>query len=87
MLRAESVRPATVAELQPVVAPTATHSEPGRFGALFRSREINLPKETLLKPLLEEDCAMPLVCVCSPKGVWGKPRWRRIWAWESGAFR
>ncbi len=53
-LRAEPVRPAAVAELQLVVAPTATHSEPGRFGALFRSREINLPKETLLKPLLEK---------------------------------
>lgn len=52
--RAEPVRPAMMAELQPVITPTAPHSEPERFGALFRSREINLPKETLLKPLLEK---------------------------------
>ncbi|WP_312054806.1 cellulose biosynthesis protein BcsO [Pantoea brenneri] len=35
----------------------ANRAEPGRFGALFRSRggePVNLPKETLLKPLLEK---------------------------------
>ncbi|WP_337012955.1 cellulose biosynthesis protein BcsO [Pantoea sp. AS142] len=52
--RGEPVRPAAVADLQPVIAPTGPHSEPGRFSALFRSRDINLPKETLLKPLLEK---------------------------------
>lgn len=52
--RAEPVRPATVADLQPVIPPTASHSDPGRFGALFRSRDMTLPKETLLKPLLEK---------------------------------
>ncbi|THB85081.1 cellulose biosynthesis protein BcsO [Pantoea allii] len=52
--RAEPVRSATVADLQPVIPPTASHSEPGRFGALFRSRDMTLPKETLLKPLLEK---------------------------------
>ncbi|WP_312829866.1 cellulose biosynthesis protein BcsO [Pantoea anthophila] len=51
---AAPVRPASVAELQPAVAPSAPHAEPGRFGALFRSREVSLPKETLLKPLLEK---------------------------------
>ncbi|MDH2068846.1 cellulose biosynthesis protein BcsO [Pantoea sp. GD03673] len=54
MPRAERVRPATVADLQPVIPPAPSHSEPERFGALFRSRDTHLPKETLLKPLLEK---------------------------------
>ncbi|WHQ75393.1 cellulose biosynthesis protein BcsO [Pantoea sp. Lij88] len=52
--RAEPIRTATVAEHQPVITPAAPHSEPERFGALFRSRDVTLPKETLLKPLLEK---------------------------------
>lgn len=52
--RAEPIRTVTVAELQPLITPAAPHSEPERFGALFRSREVTLPKETLLKPLLEK---------------------------------
>jgi len=52
--RAEPVRPATVADRQPDIATAAPHSEPERFGALFRSRDMTLPKETLLKPLLEK---------------------------------
>ncbi|MFW0701108.1 cellulose biosynthesis protein BcsO [Pantoea sp. R13S299] len=54
VLRAEPIRTATVSELQPVITPAAPHSEPERFGALFRSRDVTLPKETLLKPLLEK---------------------------------
>ncbi|MGD9426586.1 cellulose biosynthesis protein BcsO [Pantoea sp. NSTU24] len=48
------VQTATVAEPQPAISPAASTSEPGRFGALFRPRETQLPKETLLKPLLEK---------------------------------
>ncbi|HBV90401.1 cellulose biosynthesis protein BcsO [Pantoea sp. B550] len=54
---AEPVRPAMVADLKPTITPATPHSEPERFGALFRSRNSepsNLPKETLLKPLLEK---------------------------------
>jgi len=54
---AELVRPAMVADLKPTITPATPHSEPERFGALFRSRNSepsNLPKETLLKPLLEK---------------------------------
>lgn len=51
---AEPVHSATVVDRQPVITPTAPHAEPGRFGALFRSRDMTLPKETLLKPLLEK---------------------------------
>ncbi|WP_293770673.1 cellulose biosynthesis protein BcsO [uncultured Pantoea sp.] len=47
-------QPATVAAAQPALPPAASASEPGRFGALFRPRETQLPKETLLKPLLEK---------------------------------
>jgi len=54
VLRAEPARHATAAERQPVVTPAAPHAEPGRFGPLFRSRDVTLPKETLLKPLLEK---------------------------------
>ncbi|MDJ0475816.1 MULTISPECIES: cellulose biosynthesis protein BcsO [Pantoea] len=53
-LRAEPVLRAPVADRQPVISPSAPHSEPERFGALFRSRDVTLPKETLLKPLLEK---------------------------------
>lgn len=42
----------------PVAVPApAASTEPGRFGSLFRSRNsepVSLPKETLLKPLLEK---------------------------------
>lgn len=54
---AQPVRPAMVADLKPAMTPATPHSEPERFGALFRSRDSepsNLPKETLLKPLLEK---------------------------------
>ncbi|WP_442798574.1 cellulose biosynthesis protein BcsO [Pantoea vagans] len=53
----EPVRPAMGADLKPAITPATPHSEPERFGALFRSRDSessNLPKETLLKPLLEK---------------------------------
>jgi len=46
------VQPAPAADLQ-----TASGTQPGRFGALFRSRDsepVSLSKETLLKPLLEK---------------------------------
>ncbi|WP_313655857.1 cellulose biosynthesis protein BcsO [Pantoea sp.] len=52
--RVAPVHAATVAEPQPALSPAASASEPGRFGALFRPRETPLPKETLLKPLLEK---------------------------------
>ncbi|MDF2042130.1 MULTISPECIES: cellulose biosynthesis protein BcsO [unclassified Pantoea] len=52
--RAEPARNATAAARQPVVTPAAPDAEPGRFGPLFRSRDVTLPKETLLKPLLEK---------------------------------
>ncbi|MGK3144006.1 cellulose biosynthesis protein BcsO [Pantoea sp. C2G6] len=51
------VPPARAAEPLPVSAPPASAAEPGRFGALFRARDsetVSLPKETLLKPLLEK---------------------------------
>jgi len=53
----EPVRSAIVADLKPAITPATSHSEPERFSALFRSRDSepsNLPKETLLKPLLEK---------------------------------
>lgn len=53
-LHPEPVRPAAVTTLQSAAAPAAIRPEPGRFGALFRSRDMTLPKETLLKPLLEK---------------------------------
>ena len=43
--------------VRPAITPATPHSEPERFGALFRSRDSEpskLPKETLLKPLLEK---------------------------------
>ena len=54
---AEPVRPARVADVKPAITPATPYSEPERFGTLFRSRDSessNLPKETLLKPLLEK---------------------------------
>jgi hypothetical protein len=51
-------QPVFAAASAPVAAPAAVSSaEPGRFGALFRSRHsepVSLSKETLLKPLLEK---------------------------------
>lgn len=47
-------QPATAAAPQPAMPLAADASEPRRFGALFRPRETQLPKETLLKPLLEK---------------------------------
>lgn len=55
-----AAEPVAVSHPQPVrpaIKPVTPHSEPERFGALFRSRDSepsNLPKETLLKPLLEK---------------------------------
>ncbi|MBS6035009.1 MAG: cellulose biosynthesis protein BcsO [Pantoea sp.] len=58
-LRPAAVQPAAVANPPTDLTPpaSANRAEPGRFGALFRSRDsepVNLPKETLLKPLLEK---------------------------------
>lgn len=56
-LRAQPLRSVAATDRQPMTPPTASHSEPGRFGALFRTRDsepATLPKETLLKPLLEK---------------------------------
>ncbi|WP_033784398.1 cellulose biosynthesis protein BcsO [Pantoea sp. 9140] len=54
---AEPVAVSHPERVRPALTPVTPHSEPERFSALFRSRDSepsNLPKETLLKPLLEK---------------------------------